>query len=351
MHFGNAQILWLLLAWPLLVWLGWRALIWRERVAGRIGRPELLSRLYPLSVKRWRRRRLLLALAAVLLLIVAASRPQYGRIMQTTRSLGPNVLIALDCSASMKAQDVPPSRIERAKQSLDLLLHQLGGNRVGIVAFAGVAFLQCPMTLDHGMAALILKSLDTDSIGVPGTDIGGAIKVATDAFERGAGEGGRALVLLTDGEDHGGKALSMAREAAAKKIRIYAVGIGTSRGAPLIEDAGGGFKEDRTGAKINTKLHMETLQQIAKATGGAAFDADNAPGPAVDAVARLISNQEKAELDSRQQILYQDRFQWFLVPALILIFWLMLLRPETAHPEAAPVENKPREPLASGQVS
>ena len=193
----------------------------------------------PLSVKRWRRRRQLLALAAVLLLIIAASRPQYGRIVQTTRSMGTNVLIALDCSASMKAQDVPPSRIERAKQSLDLLLHQLGGNRAGIVAFAGVAFLQCPMTLDHGMAALILKSLDTDSISVPGTDIGEAIKVSTEAFERGAGEGGRALVLLTDGEDHGGKVLDMAREAAAKKIRIYAVGIGTSRGAPLIEEKGG----------------------------------------------------------------------------------------------------------------
>lgn len=332
MHFGNPQILWLFLAWPLLAWLGWSALAWRRRVAGRIGQPELLGRLYPLSADRWRRRRLALALAAALLLIAAASRPQYGRIVQTTRSVGTNVLIALDCSASMRAQDVPPSRIERAKESLDLLLHRLQDDRVGIVAFAGVAFLQCPMTLDHGMASLILKSLDTGAIGVPGTDIGGAIQTAAQAFERGAGEGGRALVLLTDGEDLAGKALDAARDAAAKKIKIYAVGIGTARGAPLMEEGGkGGFKEDTTGAKVNTKLHMETLQKIAESTGGAAFDAENAPGPAVEAIARLIARQEKAELDSRQQILYQDRFQWFLTPALILILCLMLLRPEPAR--------------------
>lgn len=334
MHFGNPQILWLLPLWPILIWMGWGALAWRERVAARIGRPQSLERLYPASVRRWRRRRLTLALVAVALLIFSAARPQYGQIEQTTKSIGSNVLVALDCSASMNAQDVRPSRIERAKQSLELLLRDLIGDRVGIVAFAGAAYLQCPMTLDHDMAILVLKALDTQSVGVPGTDLGAAIDTATEAFERGAGEGGRSLVLITDGEDNEGKGLAAAQRAAAKGVKIFAVGIGTERGAPLMEK-NGGFKEDPAGAKINTRMRMDTLEAIAKATGGVAIAAGDSSGYAVDRVARVIADAKKLELESRRQILYQDRFQWFLAPALILILWMMLLRPEPTRLEHA----------------
>src|SRR5688572_2233668 len=129
MHFGNPQFLWLLLLWPVLAWLGWLALRWRNRVLERIGQPPLVTRLYPDSVGRWRRRQLLMALVAVGLVMIAAARPQYGKIEQTIRSIGANVIIALDCSNSMKAkdiqptpQDMQPSRMKAAKQSLELLL-------------------------------------------------------------------------------------------------------------------------------------------------------------------------------------------------------------------------------------
>lgn len=332
MRFGDPQLLWLILLWPLLVWLGWQALKWRRRVAARVGDPALLERLYPPAVVRWRRRRLWLLLGAVMLLTVAAARPQYGRVEQTLRSVGTNVLIALDVSPSMLARDVQPTRLDAAKRGLRILIQRLAGNRVGIVAFAGSAFLQCPMTLDQRMAALVLSSLDTDSVGLAGTDIGEAIRVAREAFKRGGGEGDLALVLITDGEDHEGRALEQAQQAAEDGIAIYSIGIGTARGAPLREEDGG-FKADASGAKVNTQLQMRTLNRLAEATGGKAFAAGDALIPALDDVVTEIQRREKQELEARRQVIHQDRFQWFVAPALGLLLWALVTRPRrTALP-------------------
>ena len=349
MHFGNPHLLYLLPVWVLLAILGGRALAWRTRVARRIGQPELVDRLYPAAVRRWRRRRLILALAALLLLIIAATRPQYGKIERSIHSVGTNVLIALDCSGSMDADDVPPTRLEAAKRSLEMMLHRLTGNRTGIIAFAGEALLQCPMTLDQEMTSLVLSNLDTEAVNVGGTDLGAAIDVAATAFDRGAPEGGRALVLITDGEDLEGKAAAAAKRAKEKKVRIYAIGIGTSRGTPLLEkkreplnarpdapprSSAGGFKEDpTTGNKVNTRLRMDTLEEIARLTGGTAYAAEDAPALAVDNVAKQIETLQRIDLDARKQVLYQDRFQWFLAPALLLIFWMILLRPAATRLE------------------
>jgi Ca-activated chloride channel family protein len=203
---------------------------------------------------------------------------------------------------------------------------------VGIIAFAGAAYLQCPMTLDQEMAMLVLKALDTESVGVQGTDLGDAIRKAIEAFERGAGEGGRSLVLITDGEDNEGRGVKMAEEAAKKGIKIYAVGIGTERGVPLTEQ-NGGFKEDDQGAKVSTKMRLDMLNAIVKPTGGVAIAAGDSPGYAVDKIARMIANAKATELDSHRQILFQDRFQWFLAPALILLLWMLLIRPEPTRLE------------------
>ncbi len=338
MVFGNPQALWLLAAWLLVAWLGWRAERGRVRIAQRIGRPALLDRLYPSSVGRWRSRRLLLYLLALLLLIVAAARPQYGEVEQTLQSVGTHVIVALDCSPSMMAEDVQPNRLEKAKQSLKLMLRRLEGNRVGIIAFAGVAFLQCPMTLDHGMAALVLQSIAPDSIGVAGTDLGAAVSTAIQAFDRGAGDGGRALILITDGEDHEGKLDEAADEAAAQGVVIYAIGIGTARGAPIAKEKGG-FKEDQTGAKVNTQLQMSSLQKLAQVTGGAAYEAGDNPSAAIRAIVKRIEQQERIELAVRRHVIHQDRFQWFLVPALALLLWAMLLRPEPTRHETSAAQS------------
>ncbi|HOE97898.1 MAG TPA: VWA domain-containing protein [Candidatus Sumerlaeota bacterium] len=327
MHWGNPQMLWFLLAWPLLAWLGWAALRRRARLVARLGEHSLLGRLFPASVQRWRRRRLLRLLLAAILLTIAAARPQYGQIEQTLRSFGTHVIVAVDVSRSMKAADVPPNRLEAAKHSLTLLLRRLEGHRVGIIAFAGDAFLQCPMTLDREMATLVLRSLDTDSVGALGTNLEVLIETAMEAFERDGVEGSSAVVLLTDGEELEGNAIDAASRAAARAIRIYPIGIGTDAGAPILLEENR-FLEDAQGAKVNTRLRMDTLQRIAELTGGEAFEAGDNPLPAVTAVARLIEDQEKSEIESRRRIIYEDRFQWFLAPALALIFWVLASRPE-----------------------
>ncbi|MCE5229736.1 VWA domain-containing protein, partial [bacterium] len=158
MRFENPTLLYLLFLWPVLAVIGVNALAWRERAAARLGDASVLSRLYSPSARRWRRRRMLLLLIATGLLMIAAARPQYGRIEQTVKGAGTNVIIAIDVSPSMKARDVLPDRITRAKTSLQMLLNRLAGQRVGIVVFSGTAILQCPMTLDQAMVRLVLDS-------------------------------------------------------------------------------------------------------------------------------------------------------------------------------------------------
>jgi Ca-activated chloride channel family protein len=327
MHFGNPTALWLLLTWPILVWLGWSALRWRRRVAERIGAPEILSRLHPASVERWRRRRLALGLLAALLLMVASARPQYGRIEKSIRGYGINVMIGLDVSRSMLAGDVAPSRLDAAKRALGQFLRQIPSDRVGVMAFAGDAIVNCPMTLDHDMARLILDSLDTEVIGDQGTDLGKAIRTAQGAFERGGGAGDRVLALVTDGEDNEGQAAAAARAFGQQGMRIYCVGIGTAAGTAL-RDPEGGFIEDAGGNKVNSRLRMDTLTAMAEAAGGKAFDGGVAPEDALNQVAAAIGQLQKSEVEARRQTIYQDQFIWFLAPALLLMVWMLALRPE-----------------------
>ncbi len=336
MNFGHPQLLWLLLLVPLLAVLGWFAERRRTRAAAQIGDAPLIARLYPASVAAWRRRRLAVALVAFALLAFATARPQYGRVEQVVKRSGVDVLIALDTSRSMLAQDVRPNRIVKAKESLKWLLRRLKGNRVGIIAFAGEAFVNCPMTLDLSLADLILESLDADSIATQGTDLGRAIRSAKGAFERG-GSGRPVLVLITDGEDNEGQGLAAAEEAAAIGMKIFAIGIGTESGAPVPAEQG--YKETAEGTKVNSRLDLGGLAAIAKATGGAAYAAGDSPMSAVEAVSRTINGLEKSELESRKLVIYRDRFSWFAAPALLAMIWLLFSRPAPLSREPSMLGN------------
>jgi Ca-activated chloride channel family protein len=325
MQFGNPTALWTLAGLPLLVLAGWMALRRHRRVIERIGRPELIARLYPASVLDWRRRRFGLVLAVFVLLCVAAARPQYGQIEQTLQSMGLDILIAIDTSDSMLAADIKPNRLAKAKDSLRRFVARLRGNRIGIIAFAGDAFLLCPITLDHSNAALVLEAIDVDSIGVPGTDLGRAIDVAREAFENG-GAGSSVLVLITDGEDNEEHGLAAARVADEKGIRIYTIGIGTEQGAP-VPDGQGGYKERIQGGKVISRLDMTSLERISAATGGSAYAAGENIGAAVNLIAREIDGLEKKEQEARKLIIHQDRYGWFLAPAIALLVWLLISRP------------------------
>lgn len=324
MQFGNPTALWTLALLPVALGVAWFAAKRRRRAAARLGTPEVVGRLYPDSVRAWRFRRSTATVAVLLLLSIASARPQYGRIEQSIRREGLDVILAVDVSSSMLAEDLEPNRLARAKEALRHLVHRLRGNRIGIVAFAGEAYLLCPMTEDVAIAQLVLQSIERDSVGLDGTDLGRAIEVAQGAFERG-GSGSHVLVLITDGEDNEARGLAAARKA-AESMRIFAIGIGTERGAPVPE-ARRGYKESPGGGKVVSHLEMETLAAVAEQTGGAAYSAGDNPASAVSVIVEEIDRLDKVMQESRKFVIYQDRFGWFVAPALALMIWLLLSRP------------------------
>jgi Ca-activated chloride channel family protein len=260
--------------------------------------------------------------AAVALLLTALARPQYGTLERPMRRRGVEVLVAIDTSLSMLAPDIPPTRLARARAMLRDLLQRLSADSVGVLAFAGIPIVQCPLTTDHDMALNLLDTIDTESVPVQGTAIGATIRKAIETF-REPGTGHKALVLLTDGEDHDSKPLEAAQEAAKAGIVIYAIGIGSTAGTfiPLPE---GGLKENE-GTKVNSRLDFETLRQIALATGGAAIVANPTGDKEVAEVTRRIEALAKSDLGESAVTVHLDRFQIPLGVVLALLALEMLL--------------------------
>jgi Ca-activated chloride channel homolog len=267
----------------------------------------------------------------LLLLSVALAQPQCGSQTELTKRQGIDLVVALDASASMLARDVSPNRLERAKLELITLLDELKGDRVGIVVFAGDAFVQSPLTTDYAAAKLFLRAIDPEQMQQGGTDIGGALALAKQVLEnadRGAQD--RVVVLLSDGEDLQGEVDASVGELVKAGIRIYAVGIGSATGEPIpLYDRRGetviGFKKDATGQTVLTRLDRAGLARIAEATGGEFFH--HPRGVAVSEVLERIERLQKAEFESRLTVRYDERFQYFAGPGLALLVVGMLIRP------------------------
>ncbi|MFH1782859.1 MAG: VWA domain-containing protein [Candidatus Omnitrophota bacterium] len=268
-----------------------------------------------------------LIILAVFFLIISISRPQIGSRLTMTRRKGIDILVAIDTSLSMKAQDIKPNRLEKAKLELTSFIDRLKGDRIGIITFAGDSFVQCPLTLDYQAAKLFLKIIDVGIIPRPGTEIGKAIKKAEEAFIKKETKH-KVLILLTDGEDHGSKAIDAARLAKKEGIIIYTIGIGTRDGelVPVMDEKGNasGYKKDKSGEVIISKLDEETLQRIAIITGGKYYNATPSEFE-LDKIYDDIQGMEKKELSSRLFTQYEDRFQYFLAIAILLIIAETLL--------------------------
>ncbi|MFA6004248.1 MAG: VWA domain-containing protein [Elusimicrobiota bacterium] len=293
----------------------------RRKITARLGDPATIARLVPEGAAQSRRIQTWLQTAATALLFAALAGPQWGVELTTTRSDARQVFIAVDTSLSMTAEDVPPSRLEKAKRELSLLLDSLPGDRVGVIAFAGNAGILCPLTTDIAAAKQILASLSVGSIPEPGTAIGSAVRLAASVLQR--YPGGKALVLLTDGEDHHTDPLGAAAEAAAAGVRIYAIGIGTPEGNPLPikEDGSGaltGYKKDRKGQTVISRLGEKSLMDMAASAGGAYWRAS----PSEDEIAEIahqIENLEKSQGVSGTANQYKNRFIFPLAAALLLL--------------------------------
>lgn len=273
-----------------------------------------------------------LLLAAVLFLSLAAAKPQIGTHMEMVKREGVDVFIAVDVSKSMEAMDVRPgpiSRLTKAKQEIRSLItpERLKGDRVGLIAFAGEAFIQCPLTLDYSAARMFLDVIDPNLIPVQGTAIGDAIRKATKGFVQ-KERSHKVLILLTDGEDQDTDPLGAADEARKEGVRIYTVGIGSPDGEPIpIYNRQGdrvGFKKDDEGNVVVSKMDETMLQKIALATGGKYYRASPSELE-LDKIYDDISGMEKKELEGKLLLQYDDRFQWPLAAAMMFILWEFFL--------------------------
>lgn len=262
---------------------------------------------------------LLLSLA---LMILAIARPQWGARATLLKRRGLDIVVALDVSKSMLATDVKPDRLSRAKREISGVFDRLAGDRIGIVVFAGDAFVQCPLTIDGAAARLLLDAVDTHSAGRPGTAIADAITVAAGMFERNEHQF-KVLILVTDGESTTGDAFAAAQESARELgIRIYTIGVGTPSGEPIPEydedRKQTGFKKDESGQVVLSKLDEVSLQKIALATEGRYFRA----GPTemeIDALFEELSKLEKKEMEGRLFTEFEERFQYLLFPAFLFL--------------------------------
>jgi Ca-activated chloride channel homolog len=290
---------------------------------------KMIAGLFPgeltdLMFKNWNKKnhliRTVLFVMAILFLILAIARPQWGQKTEVAGRKGIDVMIAVDVSKSMLAADLTPTRLENAKNSLNLIIDEMAGNRIGLVAFAGVGFINCPLTTDVGAVKTFLKSIDTDLIPDPGTDIDSAIRECIKAF--GKSTNSKVIILLTDGEELTGSAVSAAELAKKEGIQIFAVGIGSPEGAPI--PAMGGFRKDKDGNVILTRVNQELLKVLSEKTGGRAFliSQDRTGFQKLFAAVALLPKQRLKQSVAYQ---YQDRFQIFIFFSLLCLIAEMLI--------------------------
>lgn len=264
-----------------------------------------------------------LSSAGMLLLAAAALQPQCGTRSVVAKRFGMDVVIAIDASNSMLARDVKPSRLERAKLELSSLIDRLKGDRVGIVVFAGDAFVQCPLTNDYAAAKLFLRAVSPADLPQQGTAIGPALRVAGNLMEGGdRGAAGRAVVLLTDGEDHTGDVETETKRLSDQGVRVFTVGIGSTSGEPIpLVDADGrvaGYKKDRQGRTVMTRLAEGVLAEIADKTSGRYVH--SASGDlGVGEVYEELERMDKAEFETRMTVQYENRFESFAWPGFVFL--------------------------------
>jgi Ca-activated chloride channel family protein len=327
MTFVNPFFLYSLILVPLLGLFLWWAGRRRAADLARLGNAALVQRLSSSVNWRGRRWRDALWLAVLALLLLALARPTWGSESHLVEQEGIQVMVALDVSQSMLAQDIKPDRLSRAKMEIADLMGRLGGDEIGLVLFSGASFIQFPLTSDYATALTFLDNARPEVISRPGTAIGDAIRTAMSGFDSNRASQ-KVIVLITDGENHEGDALAVARTAAEQGILIYTIGFGSAQGEPIPEyDTRGdivGYKEDQQGNVVLSRLDEAGLQQIAEVGGGRYLPA-SADGSELAALVEELDALQAAELASLIEVRGIERFQIFLLAALVLMVVVELI--------------------------
>ncbi len=321
MHFADPEywhLYWLI---PGLVAFSWWSFRQKRRALLRFAEAHLIQSLICCTSRPRQKLKVALLLLGLSFLLLTLLRPQWGTRFETVKRKGVDLVVVLDTSLSMETQDVSPSRLEKAKHEIRALIDRLQGDRVGLVVFAGMSQVNCPLTIDQGAVKLFLDIIDTSVIPLPGTNIGEAIRTATRAFNP-SERRYKVLILVTDGESLEGDPSRAAQEAGKAGEVIYALGVGTTAGQPipLHDDKGNvvGYKKSEDGSVVVSRLEETSLANIASITGGQYFH--TTPGEEeVERIATLVSQMDRKEFQSRQYLTLVDRFQIPLGVALFLI--------------------------------
>ena len=315
-RFEDPIYLYLLAVIPVLVIIRLLMVHQQKKRLRRFGDPALVRELMP-NVSRFRPAvKFYLLLAALSLLIVMVARPQFGTKISHEKRTGIETIIAMDVSNSMLAEDVAPSRLDRSKMMVENLVDHFTNDKIGLIVFAGDAFIQLPITSDYVSAKMFLNSISPDMIATQGTDIASAINMASNSFTQQEGVG-KAIIIITDGEDHEGGALEAAEEAKSKGMRVYVLGVGSPNGAP-IPTGDGEYLKDNTGQTVMTGLNEQMCRELAQAGGGAYIHVDNNSNAQQQLDAEL-DKLAKKEIDATIYSDYDEQFQAVGIIVLLLL--------------------------------
>ena len=316
-RFANPELLWLLLVVVVLAVMFVRANYQSKSLLARFGDIALLRPLMHGVSHKKRNLKFILQIIALVCLIVAAARPQFGSKIETVRKEGIEVMVCLDISNSMLAQDIAPSRLEKAKRMLVRLLDKMQNDQVGLIVFAGDAVVQLPITNDYVSAKMFLESITPDNISAQGTAIGAAINLAVRSFSP-KEESSKAIVLITDAENHEDDAAGAAASAFEKGIPTHVIGVGSTQGA-IIPDGTGRMnspRKDAQGNPITTRLDETIARQVAESGHGVYAHADNS-NSAINTVIESLHQLKSSELESHVYAEYDDQFFWFVLVAML----------------------------------
>jgi Ca-activated chloride channel family protein len=320
-RFAHPDYLLALYFLPLLVIFFWFTYKQQKKAINAFASRKMQAILLPFQSRAKLFLKFIIYFLAIILLVIAMANPQVGSKIEEVKQVGIDVYIILDVSLSMKAEDIKPSRLDKAKFEISKLIQKLRGDRIGLVVFSGEAYVQFPLTTDYSAANLFLNAVDVNSVPQPGTAIGPAMQLAVNSFKNDAATK-KAIVVITDGEDHEGDLQTVLTEAADKGILIYAIGLGSPSGVPIpIYNAAGvrtDYKKDREGNVVLTKLDEDILQKIVEAGNGKYYRGSNTEDE-LDLIYSDLSQLEETEFGATRITDYEDRFYYFLISALLLL--------------------------------
>lgn len=312
---------WYLLIIPVLILMYIGVSLWRKRMQNKFADKELLKRLSPNKSTFKPILKLIVLCLGIASLVIALVNPKIGTKLKTIKREGVDVVFAIDISKSMLAEDIAPNRLQKAQQLVTQIINNLASDRIGIIAYAGSAFPQLPITTDYGSAKMFLQAMNTDMVSSQGTAINEAIELAKTYYND-EEQTNRVLFIISDGEDHEGNVSEIAEEAAKEGIKIYTIGVGSTKGGPIPIKKNGivqSYKKDNQGETVITRLDPIILQTIAKNANGTYIDGTSTSA-VIDQVKELLTGMNKKEFEAKQVADFEDKFQWFLGLGLLFLF-------------------------------